>query len=103
MEDSIKYIASYLLAGATLFSGLFFWPLFRRWLILGDPRILWLRTVFFGHIILLLASFGLVYFYWASGNRDWLHSLLFPYAVGALSVVASLVVLFVGNFYAKRS
>ena len=94
--------ASYILAPLTLFGGLLFWPLLRFWFKPGDPQIVWLKRVFGGQVLLFLITFGLVYYYWANENRDWLHSFMFPYAVGMLSIVASFIVLIVGLFFRNR-
>jgi len=85
-----------------LFGGLLFWPISWFWLKSADPLVIWLKSVFWGHVFLLVITFGMVYYYWASGNRDWLHSFIFPYAVGALSIVASFLVLIIGSIFRSR-
>lgn len=68
------------------------WPWMRVVLPPGDRRLGYLRTIFVCHVLLMLISFLIVYHSFQT-SPDWLHSLLVPYLVGALSLIASFIVL----------
>ena len=68
-----------------------------------DGRVIVLRAVLIGHCILMTLAFVLVFLSWAGGNRDWIHGLFAPYAVGILSIVSALAVLLVGGLARRKS
>jgi hypothetical protein len=90
-------ILSYFIAPAVVFGGLLFWPLLRRRLAPGDRRLTSLKRILQGHLLLVPAGFGFVLYSMASGNRDWLHTLVLPYGLGIISILASLVMLLLGS------
>jgi len=92
----MKEILSTILAVLILFGGLIMWPWMRKVLGVDDRRVKWLKTLFFTHIVLLVASFALVYYSYLT-SPDWLHSLILPYFIGALSLIVSFILLVAGK------
>jgi len=77
-----------------LFGGLTFWPLVRFGAGVAGGASDFLKWQFYGHILLLAGSFVLVQYYYATDHPGRLYAPMLPYAVGALSWVSALVVLF---------
>lgn len=77
-----------------LFGGLAFWPLVRFGAGLAGGATDWLKWQFYAHIMLLSGSFVLVQYYYAIDHPDRLHLQILPYAVGALSWMSAIVILF---------
>lgn len=74
-----------------LFGALVFWPMMRFALNYPPQLLVGFKLQFFIQLIGLVVGFCLVYYYWASGNRDWLHAWIFPYSAGLLGWIAAIV------------
>lgn len=77
-----------------LFGGLAFWPLVRFGGGLSGGAADLLKWQFYGHILLLAGSFVIVQYYYAMGHPGRLHLQILPYAVGGLSWISALAILF---------
>jgi 4-amino-4-deoxy-L-arabinose transferase-like glycosyltransferase len=87
---------TFALAVAFAFGGLAVWPLYRRLRPEHPKRGLWLKGVFVSHLV--SGALGFAYIAWAHiGNYgDAYMSPILLYLVGALSLVASCLVLVIG-------
>ena len=97
MEGSLNYYMSYFWGIFIPFGGLIFWPIIRLLKGANDKRSKRLRWQFLIHIILVGASFAVVYYYWLVGNRDWLHALILPHGLGMASLIIAVVILLAGH------
>jgi hypothetical protein len=95
MEPRVFF--EHFLAIAWLFGGLLMWPWMRTVLDRTDKRLLWLKFVFIGHLVLISAAFLFVAYAARTYQRDWEHALIFPYFVGALSLLLSFTLLVLGK------
>jgi len=77
-----------------LFGALLFWPALKFLVKMAVDKLYLLKWIFWAQVILLIASFSLVQYYKMAGYNDWMHSLMFPYVVGAISWVAVIIALF---------
>jgi FtsH-binding integral membrane protein len=67
-----------------------------------DTRTRWMKKQFLATVIIIAIAFGVVAYYGISGNPDSLHSLIFPYAVGLLSLLIAIVLSVVGTIIERR-
>lgn len=77
-----------------LFGGLAFWPLVRFGAGVAGGASDLLKWQFYGHILLLAGGFVLVQYFYAAEHPGRFYAPMLPYAVGGLSWVSALVILF---------
>ena len=99
----MKEATEILIAIGWLFGALVVWPTMRFWIRSEANQVNWLRWQFSFHIVALIAAFCLVQYSYFTGNKDWLHSMVLPYFVGAISWLAALVILFSFRFSRQSS
>ena len=89
----ISDILSVPIAAFFLFGGLLFWPVFRGRIKPDTQRAIYLRRVFHVHIVAVLSSLALVTLAAWARTSDWHHLLAVPFFIGAISPIASILVL----------
>jgi hypothetical protein len=77
-----------------LFGGLAFWPLVRFGGGIVDGAAVLLKWQFYSHIMLLAGSFVLLQYFYVIGHPARTHLQILPYAIGGLSWVSALIILF---------
>ncbi len=77
-----------------LFGGLAFWPLVRFGGGIADGAAMLLKRQFYTHILLLAGSFVLLQYFYVIEHPQRMHLQVLPYAIGGLSWIAALVILF---------
>jgi small-conductance mechanosensitive channel len=92
-----RLLFEYILVIAWIFGGLLMWPWMRAVLERTDRRLRWLKFVFWGHLILISLAFVFVAYASRTYQRDWEYSLIYPYLIGALSLLLSFGLLFIGR------
>jgi len=86
MEIVIAFIVSSI--------GLIFWPIFRY---IKSPENKWvkrLKVIFIVTLIFIVAAFSIVGYSYSTGY-EWVHALIYPYAVGILSFTVSFLLVLV--------
>jgi hypothetical protein len=97
MSDAFHIFSIILL----LFGGLAFWPLVRFGAGLSGGASDWLKWQFHAHVLLLAGSFVLIQDASTAERPDWRNLHILPYAIGAFSWVAALIILFGGGLWRR--
>ncbi len=77
-----------------VFGALMIWPILNYWTKVPFEKLRILMWLFWLQVFWLLASYVAIQYYRIAGYEDWLHGLILPYLVGAISwllVVAGLL------------
>ena len=98
----MKEIAIYIFNYFWMFGALLFWPSFKFLLKIPSEKINTLKWLFWLQVFWLVASYATIQYYRIAGYKDWLHSLILPYAVGLISWIAVIIALFFIGFKNKK-
>lgn len=86
----MKELAEVYISALWVFGALTIWPLLRYGAKISAEKLSILKWIFLLQVFWLVASYGAIQYYRIAGYQDWLHSLMLPYVVGAISWVAVL-------------
>ena len=89
----MKELAEVYISALWVFGALTIWPLLRFGAKISAEKLRILKWIFWLQVFWLAASYGAIQYYRIGGYQDWLHSLMLPYVVGAISWVAVLAAL----------
>ena len=89
----MKEMIEILMAIVWLFGSLCFWPIFKFFIKSDSYGVKWFKWQFWFNVFGLVFGFSLVQYYYFIGNEDWLHSLILPYAIGAISWIMAFFIL----------
>jgi hypothetical protein len=94
MTGVLQEVLSGLSTLLLLFGGLAFWPLVRFGGGISDGAAVLLQRQFYTHIMLLAGSFVLLQYFYVTEHPARTHLQILPYAIGGLSWIAALIILF---------
>ena len=97
----MREIAEFFVSFIWLFGALLFWPALKFLLKVPAEKLKFIKWLFWLQVFWLAVSFSMVQYYRLAGYKDWLHSLMLPYIVGAISWAAVIVALFVIGLSSK--
>ncbi len=97
MKEAAEYFTSYI----WLFGALAFWPGLKYLVKVNPNKLTPLKWLFWLQVFWLVVTFGLVQYYKISGYQDWMHGLILPYVVGAISWVSVIVALLATGIRSK--
>jgi len=86
----MKELAEVYIFALWVFGALAIWPLLRFVAKISAEKLRILKWLFWLQVFWLIASYGAIQYYRIAGYEDWLHSLMLPYVVGAISWLAVL-------------
>lgn len=92
--EMVQEVLSGLSTLLLLFGGLAFWPLVRFGAGIEDGAAVLLKWQFYSHIMLLAGSFVLLQYFYVTEHPDRLQVQILPNAIGGLSWIAALIILF---------
>lgn len=90
LQEALSVFSALLL----LFGALAFWPLVRFGSGIADGPAVLLKWQFYTHIMLLAGSLVLLQYFYVIGHPARMHLQILPYAIGGLSWIAALIILF---------
>jgi len=101
MGAAVQEAFSVISALLVLFGGLAFWPLVRFGGGLSGGAADLLKWQFYTHIFLLAGAFVLLQYYGVIGHPYGVPLHIVPYAIGAVSWMAALIVMFGGGLWRR--
>jgi len=99
----MKDIATYIMYFFWVFGALSVWPILKFWAKQPKEKINYIKWLFWVQIFWLIVSYIIINYYRSIGNQDWIHTLILPYFVGAVSWGVVILALLVIGAKSKRT